>query len=118
MASKVENKDLVWKFIEFANSPEGQKIVAKTGRTVPSLKSVAESADFLDPTQKPANSRAAFLEMADYIRPLPGSPGWVDVEEIVDQELTRAFYGETSVEEAIQTANNLAQPFLADTDKP
>lgn len=118
MAAKAANKNLVWKFIEFANSAEGQKIVAKTGRTVPSLKSVAESAEFLDPTQKPANSQAAFLSTADYIRPLPGSPGWIDVEEIVDQELTRAFYGEASVEEAIQTANNLAQPFLAEKDKP
>jgi len=118
MPSSVENKDLVWKFIEFANSPEGQRIVAKSGRTVPSLKSVAESKEFLDPTQKPSNNRAAFLDMADFIRALPISPTWIDAEEAVDQELTRAFYGEISVEEAIQAANNLAQPFLADTDAP
>jgi multiple sugar transport system substrate-binding protein len=118
MPSSVKNKELVWKFIEFANSPEGQRIVAATGRSVPSLRSVAESPAFLDPKQKPGNNRGAFLDMAPYIRALPGSLGWVDVEEAADQELTRALYGETSVEEAIKSATQLAQLYLADPDAP
>jgi multiple sugar transport system substrate-binding protein len=118
MSASAKDKNLVWKFIEFANSPVGQQIVAANGRTVPSLKSVAESPAFLDPNQKPANNQAAFLDMAPYIRALPGSVGWVEVEEIVDQELTRALYGETSVDEAIQTANQLAQPNLVETETP
>jgi multiple sugar transport system substrate-binding protein len=118
MPASVKNKELVWKFIEFANSPEGQRIVAATGRSVPSLKSVAESPAFLDPNQKPSNNRGAFLDMAPYIRALPGSLGWVDVEEATDQELTRALFGETSVEEAVQAAIQLAKLYLADPDSP
>ena len=44
-----DNKDAAWSFIEYALGPEGAPIVAKSGRTVPSLKSVAESDAFLDP---------------------------------------------------------------------
>ena len=56
MARAGKAKDATWRFIEFANSPEGQQIVARTGRTVPSLKSVARSDAFLDPAAKPQSS--------------------------------------------------------------
>jgi multiple sugar transport system substrate-binding protein len=119
MAAKARDKNLVWKFIEFANSPEGQQIIAKTGRTVPSLKAVAESTAFLDTAQKPANNRAAYLDPIPYIRALPLKPGWVDAEEAADEELKRAFYGQVSIEEAIRTANLVAGSYLgADADAP
>jgi multiple sugar transport system substrate-binding protein len=53
MANASKDKDAAWRFIEFALSPEGQRIVARTGRTVPSLKAVARSEAFLDPDAKP-----------------------------------------------------------------
>ena len=34
MAATTENKDAAWRFIEFANSAEGQTIIAQSGRTV------------------------------------------------------------------------------------
>ena len=49
MPADAANKDAAWTFIEFANSAEGQGIIATTGRTVPSLTAVAESPAFLDP---------------------------------------------------------------------
>jgi multiple sugar transport system substrate-binding protein len=115
MPSTVQNKDLVWKFIEFANSVEGQTIVAASGRTVPSLRGVAESEAFLDPQQKPYNSQV-FLDMIPYLHALPSSATWIDVEEVADNELQRAFYGKASVEEAIQSAVLLAEPYLAETE--
>jgi multiple sugar transport system substrate-binding protein len=119
MASVARNKDLAWKFIEFANSPTGQEIIASTGRTVPSLIAVAESPAFLDPNQKPANNRGAFLATIPYLRALPVKPGWVSAEEAADKELERAFYGQASLEEAIQLANSMALPYLsAEADAP
>jgi len=50
------------------------------------LKAVAESTAFLDPAQKPANNRAAYLDPIPYIRALPLKPGWVDAEEAADEE--------------------------------
>jgi multiple sugar transport system substrate-binding protein len=37
MSASTENKEAAWQFIEFANSIEGQTIIAQSGRTVPSL---------------------------------------------------------------------------------
>lgn len=115
MPSTVPNKDLVWKFIEFANSVEGQTIVAASGRTVPSLRSVAESQAFLDPRQKPYNSRV-FLDMIPYLHALPSGATWIDVEEVGDNELQRAFYGNASIEDAVQSAISLSQPLLGEVE--
>jgi len=105
MPASVKTKDLVWKFIEFANSTEGQTIVALSGRTVPSLRNVAESTAFLDPTAKPANSRV-FLDTIPYILAVPILPNWVDIESIVSEEIERAYYGLATIDEAIQTATD------------
>lgn len=111
MPSASKNKDAAWTFIEFANSVEGQTIVASTGRTVPSLKAVAESPAFLDPNNKPANSQV-FLDVIPTIRALPLIPTWADIEEVVTEELTRAFYGETPVYDAIFRAVERANEYL------
>jgi multiple sugar transport system substrate-binding protein len=103
MASKSNKKDLAWAFMEFANSPEGQKIIAASGRTVPSLKSVAESPAFLDPQALPANSQL-YLDSAAYMRRLPVMTTWIEIEDVINQEIRRAFYGDVSVEEAAKAA--------------
>lgn len=115
MPSTVKNKYLVWRFIEFANSVDGQTIIAASGRTVPSLRSVAESQAFLDPKQKPYNSRV-FLDMIPYLYALPSSATWVDVEEVTDNELQRAFFGKASIEDAVQSATSLSHPFLGEAE--
>jgi multiple sugar transport system substrate-binding protein len=104
-------KDAAWSFIEFANAPEGQRIVAQSGRTVPSLQAVAESPAFLDPTARPQNSRVFLDGIAD-IRAVPVMETWVDIEDLASEELARAFYGRASVEEAMATAVARAQPFF------
>jgi multiple sugar transport system substrate-binding protein len=106
------NKDAAWAFIEFANSSAGQTIIASTGRTVPSLQSVAESPAFLDPSARPVNSRVFLDGIAD-IRALPVMATWPDIEDLVGEELERAFYGQASPEEVAQTAVRRAAPFFA-----
>ena len=111
--SSADNKEQIWAFIEFANSLEGQTILASSGRTVPSLTAVAESGAFLDPEAKPANSRV-FLDTIPFIRGVPVHPGWVEVESLSGDELERAFYGDASVEEAIQAAIARTTQFFAE----
>ena len=112
MAAATENKEAAWTFIEFANSEVGQRIIARTGRTVPSLSAVAESADFLDPTYPPAHSRV-FIDYAADMRLVPVMPGWPAIEEVVDREIERAFYGRTSTAEAVTSAMSLAAPYFS-----
>ncbi len=111
MPSVSANKDAAWTFIEFANSVEGQTIIASTGRTVPSLIAVAQSPAFLDPSNKPASSQV-FLDAIPTIRALPLIPTWNDIEDVVTEELTRAFYGETPIYDALFRAVERANEYL------
>jgi multiple sugar transport system substrate-binding protein len=112
MASAAKDKTAAWTFIEYANSPEGQTIIAQSGRTVPSLIAVAESPAFLDPNAKPANSRV-FLDTIPSLRPMPIIPNWGEIEEIASFEIARAFYGRASVVEAMQTAIVQTEEYFA-----
>jgi multiple sugar transport system substrate-binding protein len=112
MAAATEDKDAAWTFIELANSPQGQAIVSRSGRTVPSVIEVASSPAFLDPSLEPANSRV-WLDTIDILRAVPVMAGWVDVEEVTGDELERAFYGRASVDEAVEAMITRTLPFFA-----
>ncbi|MCO5205766.1 MAG: sugar ABC transporter substrate-binding protein [Anaerolineae bacterium] len=111
MAAATENKDAAWTFIEFANSAEGQSIVAPSGRTVPSLRSVAESPLFLNPAQPPANSRV-FIDSIPSLGRVPIMSTWIAIEETAGNEIERAFYGQISAEEAARTAISRTQTYF------
>ena len=115
LAAASKHKDAAWSFIEFANSADGQKIIAKTGRTVPSLIQVAESEAFLESTVKPEHSRV-FVDVIPYILRLPQQANWMDIEEICNEELQRAFYGDVTVEEALQSAVDRALPLFTEIE--
>jgi len=112
MAAATEDKDAAWTFIEFANSPTGQAIVAQSGRTVPSLIEVASSEAFLDPSVAPANS-AVWLDTVDTLGTVPVMAAWVDIEELTGDELERAFYGQAPVDEVIDAMIARTAPFFA-----
>jgi multiple sugar transport system substrate-binding protein len=112
MAAATEDKAAAWTFIEFANSPTGQAIVAESGRTVPSLIEVATSESFLDPSAAPANSQV-WLETVDTLRAVPVMAAWVDIEELTGDELERAFYGQAGVDEVIDAMITRTLPFFA-----
>ena len=65
--------------------------MAKSGRTVPSLKSVAESTAFLDPTAKPANSQV-FLDAIPAISNVPPVSTWPEIEDAVEPMLEEGLY--------------------------
>jgi multiple sugar transport system substrate-binding protein len=85
------SKDAAWRFVEYALGPEGAPVVARTGRTVPSLRSVAESDAFLDPSAKPANSRV-FLEGIEHIRRVPTISTWPEIEDASGGILENGMY--------------------------
>ena len=78
---------------------------------MPSLRALAESPAFLDPGSKPASSRV-FLTEVPFIRAVPVTEGWIDVEDLASEELARAFYGRAGIDEVIATTIQRAAPFL------
>jgi multiple sugar transport system substrate-binding protein len=89
--SKGKRADAAWKFVEFAVGPEGQRLTAEGGRTVPSLKAVANTDAFLDPGAEPKASKV-FLDAVPTIKRLPISANWPEVEDAADLALEQAFY--------------------------
>jgi len=116
LAANAADKEAAWIFIEFANSPTGQSLIATSGRTVPSLKNIADSPAFLD-DQPPAHARI-FLDTISVLGQVPLIPNWVRIEETAGREVERAFYGQATVEEAAATAINLTQPFFDQFQPP
>jgi multiple sugar transport system substrate-binding protein len=115
VAAASENPEAALAFVRWAAGPEGQPIAAQSGRTVPSLVSVSESAAFLGPRggvatgtefdrfNPPASARV-FLDTVPDIRRTPSISTWTEVEEAFDTTLGRSFYGEIPIDEAIALA--------------
>ena len=87
-SSRVED---AWRFLEFALGTDGQRVMAATGRTVPSAIEVAESDAFLDPSVMPA-SGAVYLDQLAYARQVPATPSWPRVEDAANAILEEGFY--------------------------
>jgi len=99
MTARAAEPDAAWTFLEFALGPEGQAIAAQAGRTVPSLRSVAASQDFLTPGGSPSNSRV-FLAQLDGVRSVPNVASWPQIEDAVNALLEEAFYDPSAGPEA------------------
>ncbi len=104
-------KDGAWKFLEFAMGEEGQKILAESGRTVPSMTRVAESdaflkggsaASLLGYAQSPRNA-SIYLDNIGFSRPLPSTSTWPSAVWEMDRAFKKAFYNDGNVESAIAT---------------
>jgi multiple sugar transport system substrate-binding protein len=95
-----KNKELAQAFSAYAVSGPGANILAKSGRTVPAMKSVAASADFLAPDKAPKRSQV-FLDQLENAKPLPHSPTWNEAEGATEEILVQLFAGKTTLEKAI-----------------
>ena len=86
-------------FAAYATTGAGASVLAKSGRTVPVKKSIAESTDFLSP-EAPKSSQV-WLEQVDAARPLPHTPTWNEAEGVTEEILTQLFAGKLGLDEAI-----------------
>ena len=103
MPRGAENKDAAWRFVEFALGPDGQRITAEAGRTVPSLKAVASTDAFLDPDAKPRRSQV-FLDNLDHVRAVPSISTWPEIEDVAGVFLEEAMYEEGELPSEIAQA--------------
>jgi multiple sugar transport system substrate-binding protein len=112
MTTASDEKDATWRFIEFANSPEGQRIVAATGRTVPSLKEVADSDAFLDPSAKPRNSKV-FIDGIPTIQRVPTISTWPEIEDAAGGVLENGLYLGQPAEFVAREVDRVTRPIFA-----
>ena len=115
MTKDSKEKDAAWRFVEYALGPEGAAVIAKTGRTVPSLREVAESDAFLDPDQKPANSKV-FLDAIASIRNVPTVSTWPEIEDAAEPILENGMYRAQPVDEVVADVDEATRPLFARAD--
>lgn len=101
LASASKVKAAAWRFVEYALGAEGQAIAAKLGRTVPSLRSVATSAAFLDPDNPPANAQVWLDAAEENMYVLPKTENWLAIERIAAIELEQAYLGLETLDQVI-----------------
>lgn len=116
MAAAAPDKDAAWAFIEFAAGDRGQTILAETGRVVPSLRRIAESDAFLNPTVDdepllPANNQV-FLDNIAYLHRLPTISTWLEVEDTFNARFERIFYEEIDITAAIAAVTAETRPIF------
>ncbi len=91
MARAAKDKTAAMNFIAFALGDEGQAILARTGRIVPSRIRVAQSPAFLDPLLPPASAQV-FLDALPHLRRTPNMAQWHEIETKADVLLEEWFY--------------------------
>lgn len=91
MAKASKHGDVAIKFVGFALGEQGATIMARAGRTVPSLRSVAESEAFLDPNQAPASAHV-FLDQIAVVGRSPNIAVWHEIESKADVVIEEWFY--------------------------
>jgi len=111
MTKSSDEKDAAWRFVEYALGPEGAQVIARTGRTVPSLRSVAESDAFLDPGKKPASSRV-FLDAIESIRSVPTVSTWPEIEDATNGLLENGIYLVKPVDEVVGEIDRTTRPLF------
>ena len=111
MARDSPAKEATWRMIEFANSPQGQRLLAESGRTVPSRTDVATSPAFLEPDQPPESSQV-FVDAIPNTRATPHTANWSRVEKEADNVLQSLFYGRIEREAGVRQLIESTRPLF------
>lgn len=106
-----------WEFAKFFGGPEAEtERIVKNGRT-PALKSLQdEYVKLLDARQPPASARL-YLEALEYSRPLPITPVWTEMRQIIGEQLKPVWAGEKPAKDATAEITRLVNPLLAQVAK-
>jgi multiple sugar transport system substrate-binding protein len=110
-------KDAAWRFVEYAMGPAGQRVLAGTGRTVPSHIQVSRSRDFLDPARPPRNAQV-FLDAIPTVRRVPTISTWPEIEDVTDGILENALYRGDPLDRVITDIDARTRPLFARGQTP
>ncbi|MYL51818.1 extracellular solute-binding protein [Pontibacillus yanchengensis] len=101
-----------WEWIKYwVTEDKVQREWAELGEAVPVKKSVANSDLFLGSGEKPENKQA-FLDSFDFAGTLDVNAVWSEWVKVFGDNVNRAFLGETSVDDALEEADQEVQKVL------
>ena len=110
-----EHADEAWAFIEYMTGPERTPELTFGGK-IPVYRPVAESQEFLEPDQPPAN-KDFLLEWAAFTGPTSYTKGWGEWRgytggQGLEAQLDAVFNGEKPLDPALQAAEEYANQVL------
>jgi len=111
------NKAAAWRFLEYALGERGQHVVARTGRTVPSMIKVSRSSAFLDSAQKPRSAQV-FLDAIPTVRRTPSISTWPEIEDVTGGILELGLYRGESVDQVVAKLDAATRPLFARGQSP
>lgn len=101
-------KDAAWKFVEFAISPEGQRIYATQASRLPTRKAV-----FDDPeVQKAAPQFKQIRPAVEQGKPRPVTPFYAKVSDTLQIEVHKALTGQKTAQAALDDAQKAIKQIL------
>jgi multiple sugar transport system substrate-binding protein len=112
--AKSKNKEAAWRFAKFFGSRAYQEALAKSGTSIPVLRSVAQSEVYLD--GKPPGKKY-FLQQLENAHPLDFLPGFPKVDNAIRDELELVWLGRKEVREALADATKKVNVILEDCHK-
>ncbi len=108
MTTSSKHQDAAMKFIAFTQTADYQIAMAKTGQM-----SVVKSLDSQEASAVPAF--APFIKQLQTARPRPSVPQAPAIDTALQNELTKAFQGSESVQQALDNAAKTIDPLLTQT---
>jgi multiple sugar transport system substrate-binding protein len=104
-----------WELAKFLVSEPAQRQLAKSGTSIPALRAVAESADYLD--GKPAGKQF-FLEQLGYGQPLPCTENLARWETAIRDQLELVWLGKQTMDDGLKAATRDVDAILAKNTAP
>jgi len=117
MTRDAENKAGAWRFMEYAMSPEGQRAIVGTGRTVPSHIETSRSSAFLGSAQPPRSAQV-FLDAIPTVRAMPTISTWPEIEDVTGGILENALYRGDPLDQVIRDLDQQTRPLFARGEGP
>ena len=112
VAKRSKQVELAHQFAAYAVGDEGGRILAESGRTVPSRKSLASSPAFLAPEEHPRSSRV-WLDVAPHVRRLPNVGPWNETETTASDALEQYFAGQAGLDDTVRLVERESRRLLA-----
>ncbi|MDT5025114.1 MAG: multiple sugar transport system substrate-binding protein [Micromonosporaceae bacterium] len=97
--------------------PEGQRIIAATGRTVPSHIEVSKSPAFIDPAKSPRHA-SVFLDAIATLQRVPMVSTWPEIEDVTNGILENALYRGDRLDDVIRELDEKTRPLFARAAAP
>ena len=101
-----------WELLKYLTGPTGQGIYCKARKIFPTLKKLANSEVFLNPSAPPENKQV-FLQAMTHALPLPITPEFSEIDgTIISRQMELALLGQKSAAEACKSMKDGIEELL------